>query len=103
VRHGIEPKPEGGTVHVTATGAGTDCVVTVSDDGAGMGPDASRAASQVDARHGGIGEVTRRLRAACGSACDLHVESRPGSGTSVRVRVPARDLDQSEPGRLLVS
>ena len=103
VRHGIEPKPEGGTVHVTATGVGTDCVVTVSDDGAGMGPEATRAASQVDARHGGIGEVTRRLRAAFGSACDLHVESRPGSGTSVRVRVPARHLDQSEPGRLLVS
>jgi anti-sigma regulatory factor (Ser/Thr protein kinase) len=103
VRHGIEPKPEGGTVHVTAAGVGTDCVVTVSDDGAGMGPEASRAASQVDARHGGISEVTRRLRAAFGSACDVHVESRPGSGTSVRVRVPARHRDRSEPGRLLVS
>jgi anti-sigma regulatory factor (Ser/Thr protein kinase) len=101
VRHGIEPKPEGGTVHVTATGVGTDCVVTVSDDGAGMAPEASRAASQVYAPDGGIGEVTRRLRAAFGSACDLHVDSRPGSGTSVRVRVPARD--RSEPGRLLVS
>jgi anti-sigma regulatory factor (Ser/Thr protein kinase) len=103
VRHGIEPKPEGGTVRVTAAGVGTDCVVTVSDDGAGMGPEASRAASQVDARHGGISEVTRRLHATFGSACDVHVDSRPGSGTSVRVRVPARHRDQSEPDRLLVS
>ena len=103
VRHGIEPKPEGGTVRVTAAGAGSDCVVTVSDDGAGMGPEASRAASQVDARHGGIGEVTRRLHAAFGSACDLHVDSRPGSGTSVRLRVPARRRDQPVPGHRLVS
>ena len=102
VRHGIEPKPEGGTVRVTASGVGADCVVTVSDDGAGMGPEASRAASQVDARHGGISEVTRRLHATFGSACDVHVDSRPGSGTSVRVRVPAH-RDQSETGRRLVS
>jgi hypothetical protein len=102
VRHGIEPKPEGGTVHVTASGAGPDCVVTVSDDGAGMGPEASRAASRVDARHGGIAEVTRRLHAAFGSTCDLHVDSRPGSGTTVRLRVPARDRQQAPTGRLLV-
>jgi sensor histidine kinase YesM len=102
VRHGIEPKPDGGTVRVTAAGVGTDCVVTVSDDGTGMGPDASREASQVDARHGGIGEVTRRLHAAFGSASDVHVESRPGSGTSVRVRVPARHRDESAPDHLLV-
>ncbi len=102
VRHGIEPKPGGGTVHITATGVGADCVVTVSDDGAGMGPEASRAASQVDVRHGGIGEVTRRLHAAFGSACDLHVDSRPGSGTSVRLRVPARHRDQPAADHLLV-
>ena len=102
VRHGIEPKPGGGTVHVTAAGAGADCVVTVSDDGAGMGPEASRAASQVDARHGGIAEVTRRLQAAFGSTCDLHVDSRPGSGTTVRLRVPARDREQEPVDRLLV-
>jgi bifunctional non-homologous end joining protein LigD len=102
VRHGIEAKPEGGTVHVTASGAGADCLVTVSDDGAGMGPEASRAASQVDARHGGIAEVTRRLQAAFGSSCGLHVDSRPGSGTTVRLRVPARDRAQAPAGRLLV-
>lgn len=102
VRHGIEPQPGGGTVHVTATGVASDCVITVSDDGAGMGPEASWV-SQVDARHGGISEVTRRLHAAFGSACDLHVDSRPGSGTSVRLRVPARHRDERAPDRLLVS
>ena len=102
VRHGIEPRPEGGTVRVTAAGAGPDCVVTVSDDGAGMGPEAGRAPSRVDADHGGIAEVTRRLHAAFGGTCDLHVDSRPGGGTTVRLRIPARDREQDPRGRLLV-
>jgi hypothetical protein len=89
VRHGIEPVPGGGAVSVFAAGSGPDCVITVSDDGAGMGPDATRAASQVDQRHGGIAEVSRRLRAAFGSQCDVHVDTRPGVGTAVRLRLPA--------------
>lgn len=89
VRHGIEPVPGGGAVSVFAAGAGNDCVITVSDDGAGMGPDATRAASQVDRRHGGIAEVSRRLRATFGSHCDVNVDTRPGVGTAVRLRVPS--------------
>ncbi|GLZ52853.1 histidine kinase [Actinomycetospora sp. NBRC 106378] len=102
VRHGVEPVLGGGTVRITAAGAGADCVVTISDDGAGMGPEASRAASQVDARHGGIAEVTRRLRAAYGGRCDLHVDSRAGVGTTVRLRVPARRAEEPPADRLLV-
>ncbi|MDL5154549.1 histidine kinase [Actinomycetospora termitidis] len=101
VRHGIEPVLDGGTVRVTAAGAGADCVITVSDDGAGMGPEASRAASQVDARHGGIAEVTRRLRA-FGGGGDLHVDSRAGIGTTIRLRVPAARAEEPPAGRLLV-
>ncbi|PVZ09443.1 histidine kinase [Actinomycetospora cinnamomea] len=89
VRHGIEPVPGGGAVSVFAAGSGSDCVITVSDDGAGMGPEATRAASQVDQRHGGIAEVSRRMRAAFGSQCDVHVDTRPGVGTAVRLRLPA--------------
>jgi len=87
VRHGIEPTPGGGSVEVTASGAGSDVVITVADDGAGADPDALRAASA-----GGIGEATRRLREVFGADADLNVESRPGAGTTVRLRVPARAL-----------
>jgi two-component system LytT family sensor kinase len=100
VRHGIEPVPGGGAVSVFAAGSGDDCVITVSDDGAGMGPEATRAASQVDRRHGGIAEVSRRLRAAFGSRCDVHVDTRPGVGTAVRLRIPA--VTAAEPSRVLV-
>ncbi|MDD7920924.1 histidine kinase [Actinomycetospora callitridis] len=100
VRHGIEPVPGGGAVSVFASGSGSDCVITVSDDGAGMGPEATRTASQVDRRHGGIAEVSRRLHAAFGSQCDVHVDTRPGVGTAVRMRIPA--ISTAEPSRTLV-
>ncbi|GAA4801794.1 hypothetical protein GCM10023200_43500 [Actinomycetospora chlora] len=100
VRHGIEPVPGGGAVSVFAAGSGSDCVITVSDDGAGMGPEATRAASQVDRRHGGIAEVSRRLQAAFGSQCDVHVDTRPGVGTAVRLRIPA--VTASTPSQVLV-
>ena len=101
VRHGIEPVPGGGAVSVFAAGAGSDCVITVSDDGAGMGPDATREASQVDRRHGGIAEVSRRLRATFGSHCDVNVDTRPGVGTAVRLRVPS--VLAPDESRVLVS
>jgi signal transduction histidine kinase len=100
VRHGIEPVPGGGAVSVFAAGSGSDCVITVSDDGAGMGPEATRAASQVDRRHGGIAEVSRRLQAAFGSQCDVHVDTRPGVGTAVRLRIPA--VTAASPSAVLV-
>ena len=100
VRHGIEPVPGGGSVSVFASGAGGDCVLTVSDDGAGMGPEATRAASQVDRRHGGIAEVSRRLHAAFGSRCDVSVDTRPGVGTVIRLRIPA--VTASPQSRVLV-
>jgi sensor histidine kinase YesM len=53
-----------------------------------MGPDATRAASQVDRRHGGIAEVSHRLRATFGSQCEIDVDTRPGVGTAIRLRVP---------------
>lgn len=102
VRHGIEPVPGGGSVSVFASGSGADCVITVSDDGAGMGPEATRAASQVDRRHGGIAEVSRRLHATFGSQCDVHVDTRPGVGTAVRLRLPAVTASAAEPSQVLV-
>ncbi|MDD7941503.1 histidine kinase [Actinomycetospora lutea] len=102
VRHGIEPVPGGGSVSVFASGSGSDCVITVSDDGAGMGPEATRTASQVDRRHGGIAEVSRRLHATFGSQCDVHVDTRPGVGTAVRLRLPAITASAAEPSRVLV-
>jgi two-component system LytT family sensor kinase len=91
VRHGLAGKPEGGTVSVIAEDAGSDCVISVEDDGIGMDPDRLREEmedSHITGAHVGLGNVSDRLRAAFGDDHGLVVETAPGAGTKVSMRVP---------------
>ncbi len=74
VGNGIEEAPTGGTVAVSAIQAGSDCLITVTDDGTAAEPD--------------LGDVGERLRAVFGDGYDLVVDSTAGTGTAVRLRVP---------------
>ena len=95
VRHGLERGRGSGTVTVLAQDEGADCVISVEDDGAGSdpehvravlagtaGPDASGHVST------GLGNIDARLRAVYGDDHGLLVETAPGAGTKVTVRVP---------------
>lgn len=91
VRHGLAGQPEGGTVSVIAEDAGAECVLSVEDDGVGMDPARLRDEmkdSHVSGAHVGLGNVHDRLRAAFGDECGLVVETGPGAGTKVSMRVP---------------
>ncbi len=91
VRHGLAGKPNGGTVSVRAQDAGAECVISVDDDGVGMDPGKLRdemADSHLSGAHVGLGNVHDRLRAAFGDECGLIVETGPGAGTKVSMRVP---------------
>ncbi|MGH3797395.1 MAG: sensor histidine kinase [Pseudonocardiaceae bacterium] len=91
VRHGLAGQPEGGTVSVIAEDAGAECVISVEDDGVGMDPARLRDEmkdSHVSGAHVGLGNVHDRLRAAFGDECGLVVETGPGAGTKVSMRVP---------------
>jgi two-component system LytT family sensor kinase len=98
VRHGLAGRG-GGTVEIVALDEGTDCVVTVEDDGAGMDPDALRSGpadaladgddpSAGHSAHVGLTNVDHRLRAAFGNDYGLVVETAVGAGTKVIMRVP---------------
>ncbi|MFC7676981.1 sensor histidine kinase [Mycolicibacterium sp. GCM10028919] len=98
VRHGLAGRG-GGTVEIVALDEGTDCVVTVEDDGAGMDPEALRSgpadaladgadASAGHSAHVGLTNVDHRLRAAFGNDYGLVVETAMGAGTKVIMRVP---------------
>ncbi len=91
VRHGLAGKPGGGTVSVLAEDAGSECVISVEDDGVGMDPRKLREEmddSHLSGAHVGLGNVHDRLRHAFGDECGLVVETGIGAGTKVSMRVP---------------
>jgi two-component system LytT family sensor kinase len=91
VRHGLSRKPGLGTVAIVARDAGAECLITVEDDGVGMDP--TQLAQAVDDAadagvHVGLANVDERLRAAFGDSFGLVVDTAPGAGTKVSLRVP---------------
>ena len=96
VRHGLAPRPQGGTLTLEATDVGADCLISIEDDGIGMDPAAVGLADQPTGKawgdsgetHVGLGNVDDRLRAVFGEDYGLVVETAPGAGTKVTVRVP---------------
>lgn len=84
IRHGLSPRPGGGTVWVQATVDASMLCITVEDDGVGLGD------SWTD-DHVGLGlSVTRERIAMLHPAQDagLQIGPREGGGTRVRVSVP---------------
>lgn len=83
VRHGVLHRENGGTVTVHTEETETACLIIVSDDGMGFPPKPDNA----DGRsHIGIANVRERLSALCGGTLDI--QSTPGSGTTVTIRLP---------------
>lgn len=90
VRHGLAGLADGGRVTIIAADEGTDAVISVEDDGVGMDPEVLRSGSlhTEDAAHVGLANVDDRLRAAFGNDYGLVVDTAPGAGTKVSMRVP---------------
>jgi two-component system LytT family sensor kinase len=90
VRHGVELPGGSGLVQVTGEADGTECVITVEDDGPGMDPGYAAAVLAGDGRPGHLGlvNVDRRLRTVYGAGYGLVVETATGAGTRVLLRLP---------------
>jgi two-component system, LytTR family, sensor kinase len=90
VRHGLERKPGAGTVTIIAEDVDQEAVITIEDDGIGEEPDRVRRALAGDEAMEsiGLGNVDERLRSTYGDEYGLVVETAPGAGTKVTVRVP---------------
>ncbi|MEV6773129.1 histidine kinase [Nocardia sp. NPDC051030] len=100
VRHGLAGKPNGGTVSIVAADEGTDCVISVEDDGVGIDPELLRSGAldaiqtgsgptgSRESAHVGLANVDDRLRAAFGDDYGLVVDTAPGAGTKVSMRIP---------------
>ena len=98
VRHGLEPREEGGTIVITARAEGTQTEITVEDDGVGTDPATLHAVLVGDrAGHVGLRNVDTRVRQLYGDDHALEIETAPGSGTMVRMRIPmSQPLHETE-------
>ncbi|HEX4358689.1 MAG TPA: histidine kinase [Pseudonocardia sp.] len=91
VRHGLAGKPNGGSITIAAENAGAECVISVEDDGVGMDPRRLRedmTDAHLSGAHVGLGNVDDRMRSAFGDDFGLVVDTAPGAGTKITLRVP---------------
>jgi two-component system LytT family sensor kinase len=95
VRHGLEAKEGPGHISITANDSGACAEVTIEDDGVGMDPVQlqSMLAGHSDGDHVGLRNVDARLRQVYGDEHGLVIETAPGEGTLITMRVP-----KSQPG-----
>ena len=97
--HGIEPKGCAGNIALTVVRAGGAVEIRLADDGVGMTPAQVEAAlkepgpeeAAAKFRHVGMWNVHRRLQYMFGEDYGLSVQSVPGLGTTVTIRLPLPD------------
>lgn len=86
VRHGIAPRESGGHVWIDANQVDDRLVVTIEDDGVGMG----NAPPELAGTGVGLGGVRSRLEHLYSTDQRLIVEARRPTGTRVRIEIPYR-------------
>jgi len=89
IKHGLEPKPEGGRLTVRAEVQHGKLAVTVADTGVGFGK-AATAGTGV-----GLANIRERLQLLYGAKATLTVRENPGGGTVVAVTVPYKTVEES--------
>ncbi|MBL8326837.1 MAG: histidine kinase [Rubrivivax sp.] len=102
IKHGLEPKVEGGRVVVTARRVGDELELTVRDTGVGLGPAPALSptrspANGIEPGSGesasyGVAHVRERLLTMFGERARFELEPAAGAegGTLARVRLPVR-------------
>ena len=88
IKHGLEPRLNGGTVTLRSRLDGDRVLIEVADDGVGMG---NKPASALGRAGAGIGmkNVQERLEVLYGNQARFDVVSNPGRGTLVSIEIPA--------------
>ena len=89
IKHGLEPKPEGGSLKLKAEVVHGKLSVTVTDTGLGFG----RAATA----GGGVGlaNIRERLQLLYGAKASLTITENPGGGTRVTLAVPYKPVESA--------
>lgn len=83
IKHGLEPKVEGGHLEIEARREGNELVLQVGDDGLGLDEHAATAGTRT-----GISNIRERLQALYGPRASLALESGQPLGTIAILRLP---------------
>lgn len=88
IKHGLEPKPDGGSLKVKAEIVAGRLAVSVADTGLGLGQPAVTAGTGV-----GLANVRERLQLLYGAKASLRITANSPSGTIATISVPYRSLE----------
>jgi sensor histidine kinase YesM len=91
IRHGLEPKPEGGRLIIRCRRRDGFLDVAVEDTGCGFPDDAADGL--------GLANVRKRLQAAGGDEAALTLTIAPGGGVTAALRLPFVDHEPAHPDR----
>ncbi|MFN5049522.1 histidine kinase [Roseateles sp.] len=91
IKHGLEPKAEGGSLKVKAEIVHGKLAVTVADTGLGFGR-AATAGTGV-----GLANIRERLSLLYGNKASVTIKENQPCGTAVTITVPYRSRDEEEP------
>ena len=98
--HGVDINAGNGVITVVARRQGEAVCIQVEDNGAGMSAERIRQVmenTESDGRaHLGVRNVHERIRLYYGEPWGLQIESTPGQGTRITLRLPAEDAQQKE-------
>jgi two-component system LytT family sensor kinase len=101
IKHGLSSKIEGGSIYLRSQLSNEHVTIEVEDDGVGM------ASVQLLERPAGLGEggigmanVAERLKVLYGDTARMTIDSRNGTGTLVRLRLPILPGDTTFPTTL---
>jgi signal transduction histidine kinase len=83
IKHGLEPKVDGGRVELTALRKNDVVQIEIADSGLGMGGSTTKGMGV------GLEHVRERLAAAYGKRASLETADAPGGGVIVTVKIPA--------------
>ena len=82
VRHGLEPRIEGGEVAVSASAADGKLAITVADTGIGMGRSSSPGTGL------GLEHVRERLAGTYGDKAGIAIRDNGGDGVAITITIP---------------
>ena len=91
IKHGLNPMPEGGTIHVRARRDGDDLCIRVTDTGRGFHATSGGGA--------GLANIQARLSAMYGASASLELDENEPRGVIATLRVPAQPGSAAFPAR----